>query len=60
MTIGTQNNKSHAVKLKPPGVGAPNGFRYTPEGYCSYKNIVYTISSCIYEDLKIKITDPLS
>ncbi len=45
---------------KPPGVGAPNGFRYTPEGYCSYKNIVYTISSCIYEDLKIKITDPLS
>jgi len=40
MTIGTQNNKSHAVKLKPPGVGAPNGFRYIPEGYHVCKNIV--------------------
>ena len=40
MTIGTQNNKSYAVKLKPPGAPTPNGFRYIPEGYHVCKNIV--------------------
>jgi hypothetical protein len=40
---------------KPPGVGTPNGFRYTPEGSSLSQNLLYHLREQLASDFSLAV-----